>query len=206
MEYLIHSVARGRGNRTARAGLPQNPRMKQYIGASQSRLVRARPLVVSEKMVMDNITELRTKAAAHVLELRTRDGRLVDLETLTPGRAPPSPPLPHPLLDSVANDKNFKMPPGFKFIPPYMSDETSMTQVLPDGEKPALLKEAELPEPIAPVVAAPISVAATELAVPVGEDADLDAALAAAQAEAAPTEADELSSEEDSKKGKRNRR
>jgi hypothetical protein len=91
-----------------------------------------------------------------------------------------------------------------------------MPQLVKDGEKPALLQQAEAVEPVpgadnAPAAAAPTD-EITEPPVEPTNDAELDAALEAAQAEAseetdtAPTEAEDVSSEEAPKKGRRNRR
>lgn len=217
-QYVIHNVSRARHNRAARAALPQNPRMKQYVGAQQQRVVRGHPIIVSSEMVQKNLEELRAKHAAHIIELRTRDGRLVDLATLEAAPAGPIETKAHPRLDSVANDRNFPVPEGFKFVAARGSDDATMPQLVKDGEKPALLQQAEVVEPShgeegAPVVAAAESVAATEEpAAVVTTDAELDAALEAAQAEAseepaaAPPAGEDVSSEETTKKGRRNRR
>lgn len=212
MEYVIHNVSRGRHNRRERAALPANPRMKQYVGSQQQRLVRGQPLIVSEEMVKKNLEEIRAKHAAHILELRTRDGRLVDLKTLEAAPAAPVEPKAHPLLDSLANDKNFKMPPGFKFVPPYVGDDSTMPALVGDGEKPALLQQsiedAPAPAPAAEAPPAPIA----EEPVIVGTDAELEAKLAEAQAEAAEEpeaatpEGEGVSSGEAQKKGRRSRR
>jgi hypothetical protein len=157
--------------------------MKQYVGDLQHRLIAGRPVLVSEEMVRRNLTELKFKAAAHMIELRTRDGRLVDLNTME--AAPPAPPtiLPHPVLDSVANDKTWKYPPGWKFVPPNANADGTMPQILKDGEKPALFSDTSMDETIA---AATEPTPAPEDTPVVSTDAELEAALAAAQAEATP--------------------
>jgi hypothetical protein len=219
-QYMIHNVARARHNRAFRAALPQNPRMKQYVGDRVQRLVRGQPLVVSADMVRRNLQELREKNAKHILEVRTTDGRLVDLSTLE--AAPPLAvePKPHPRLDSLANDKNFPLPPGYKFIAPNTSDDSTMPQLVASGEKPALLQGLEVPEPTPAAEAGdiPETPEAAVVAQPpqddpapvvVDNDSELEAALAQAQADAADgpaaTEGEGVSSVE-SKKGKRNRR
>jgi hypothetical protein len=215
MEYMIHSTARSRHTRAQRAALPQNPRMKQYVGHEQRRLIRGQPILVTEEVLKKNLGELRTKQANHMIEVRTRDGRLVDLETLAPGAAIALPPQARQPLDSLANDRNFKQPEGYKFVPPRGGDDATMPQLVADGEKPALLKQAELAEPLpvegAPAVAATEVVAAPEAApVVASTDAELEAALAAAQSDAAddpaPPEVEDVSSGEAPKKGKRSRR
>lgn len=134
--YYVHSVVRGRQNRAGRAQLGQRPRLKQFVGHEQVRLVRGRPVVLTETQVRQNLEELRAKVAGHVLEVRTPDGRPVDLDTLTPAPRLPSPPLPHPPLDSIARDT-----PWGQYVPPnYRTDQLAMPDhVLPPGQKPQLL-------------------------------------------------------------------
>lgn len=211
MDYMIHSTARSRHTRTARAGLPQNPRMKQYVGGDQRRLIRGQPILVTEEVLKKNLEELRAKQALHMLEVKTRDGRLVDLNTLEVGPAALGEVKAHPPLDSLANDRNFPQPEGYKFVAPRGGDDATMPQLVADGEKPALLKQAELAEPLPgeeQVAAAPIAAEpATEV---VSTDAELEAALAAAQTDAAddpaPPEVEDVSSGEAQKKGRRSRR
>jgi hypothetical protein len=67
------------------------------------------------------------------------DGRKVDLETMMAERGIPSPPLPHPVLDSIANDKNEGIG---QVIPPYVGDDqSSMPHILPKGQIPEVLKK-----------------------------------------------------------------
>ncbi|HEU4635663.1 MAG TPA: hypothetical protein VFS41_05750, partial [Edaphobacter sp.] len=144
--YNVHNVARGRGNRISRAGLPTHRGMKQYIGKAQARLVRSRPVLLTEAELLRDLEDLRARAALHLIEVRTTDGRLVDLSTLTPGEVAPSPKLPHPLLDSVANDIQGV---GEK-MEPQLGDDGSLPHILSPGEKPELLKTKEVEEPLAP--------------------------------------------------------
>jgi hypothetical protein len=216
--YAIHNTSRARHNRKQRAGLPQNPRMKQYVGETQQRLVRGQPILVSEEMVKRNLAELQAKAAAHMLELRTTDGRLVDLKTMQLAPQAPTPPLPHPLLDSVRNDRHqWKYPEGYKFVPPYQSDDVTMPNLLPDGEKPQLFAQTDLEMPAPAVAAAQESlVSETGGSDPEGDpvvpvtgtvDPELEAALAAAQVEASEEPAAEEGAQaEEPRRGRRNRR
>jgi hypothetical protein len=187
--------------------------MKQYVGKDQRRIVRGQPIRISEDVLKRDLEELRTKHANHIIEVRTLDGRLVDLTTLEPGPSPVIPPRPNPRLDSLANDRNFPLPEGYKFVPPYMSDDSSMPQVVPEGGKPALLQE----DQIQTTETAPTEeekLAAGELPSETadapteaqGDDTELDAALAAAQTDAAPEGTEDVSSDESPKKGRRNRR
>jgi len=198
--YTLHNVSRHVSFRSSRASAASHMRKKHYVGDTQMRLVPARPLRVSEDVIKRNIVELRQKAAQHILEVRTLDGRLVDLETMEAAPAAPMPLLPHPKLDSVADDKQVG-----QYIPPYVGDDMAMPLVLPPGEKPALLKDSEMnfPPPAATPEAPPADITT---------DADLEAAIEAAQQEAAeeppaPTTQEAVSSEaEQARKGRRNRR
>lgn len=106
MNFHVINTTRSIQNRTHRALQPQHARLKQYVGTEQFRSVRGRPLVVSEAWVLANIEELRTKNSLGIIEVRTADGRAVDLASMKP--AAPAAPVPAPQfpLDSAANDKN----------------------------------------------------------------------------------------------------
>lgn len=110
-KYAIHSMVRSRHNRLARSQLPQPARFKQYVLPDQRRLVRGRPVIITEAELRENIDTLREQHAAHVLEVRTLDGRIVDLGSI---RVMPPAPVenhtPNPRLDSVAYDRPTGIP------------------------------------------------------------------------------------------------
>jgi hypothetical protein len=106
MDFHVINTSRGRANRTLRAQQPSRVRYKQYLGSEQLRSVRCRPLVVSAEWVEKNLEELKKKSAIGAIEVRTPDGRLVDLSTLEAAPAPAEVPQPNPPLDSAANDEN----------------------------------------------------------------------------------------------------
>jgi hypothetical protein len=204
-QYAVHSVVRAAAHRTHRAQLPAALRKKHYLGTEQVRLMPGRPLIITEDMLRRNLEDFRSKAALHILEVRMMDGRVVDLATLEPGPAAPTPLLPHPKLDSVADDKQVG-----QYIPPYVGDDTAMPQVMPPGQKPSLLTDAAEQKAIddTPDVPVPPSQA-------VDTDAELEEALAAAQADgeeggevegSAPSAQEQVSSEGQPRKGRRNRR
>jgi hypothetical protein len=149
--YTLHVISRSIHNRTARAALPAPPRKKHHIGTDQLRVVAGQRVVVNEDFIMRNLADIKAKAAGHILEVRTMDGRKVDLETLQGAPAPAIPPLPKVKLDSVEDDKNFKYPPGYKYIPPGGPSDQMVPQILQPGEKPALMRPEEPPAPPAPV-------------------------------------------------------
>lgn len=102
--YAIHSTVRGRHNRTQRAMAPAHFRLQQRVGADQARLVRGRPLIITEDKLLRDLEELKRKQKQGILEIRTADGRRFDLESLQPVPMAAPTPLPNPPLDSAAND------------------------------------------------------------------------------------------------------
>lgn len=108
--YAIHSVVRGRANRTLRASTPGSSALKQYLFGNKYRLVRGRPVKVTKQEVLANLPELKQKAKLGLVELRTMSGAKVDLETMVaePERKPA--PMPNVRLDSVNNDKPIGQP------------------------------------------------------------------------------------------------
>ena len=168
-QYVIHSVVRKVDYRTFRAKAPAALRRKQYVGDTQARLVPGTRMLISEETLQRNLLEFRQKTKERIIEVRTTDGRLVDLSTMQPAPAAPVPVLPHPRLDSVKYDR-----PTGQYIPPYVGDDTSMPQVLPHGEKPELLKQAENAEVLD-------AAAAVEVQAQDDSEEALEAAIAAAQ-------------------------
>ena len=193
-QYVIHSVVRSVHHRTHRAKLPAALKRKQYVGDAQARLVPGERMLVDDVFVKRNLLELRQKHADRVLEVRTTDGRVVDLMTLEPGPAAPKVPLVNKRLDSVAHDK-----PTGQYIPPYVGDDSAMPQVLPPGQKPALLDERVFDAGHA------VAAVAAEPQPPVDVDAAVDAALASATDDggSAPAASEAVSSGKGSKKSRR---
>lgn len=101
--YHVISTSRSIRTRTVRAQNATHSGLKQFIGGTH-RLIRKRPLVLSEAEVMKYLKELREKQAIGMLEVQTPDGRLVDLITFKVAPTPVTPPKPKPPLDSIAND------------------------------------------------------------------------------------------------------
>lgn len=102
--YHLMNTCRSVQTRVVRANNPTHSGLKQFIGGTH-RLIRQRPLVFSEELLLQHLDEIRKKHAIGMLEVRTPDGRLVDLETLEPGPSEPTPLKPAPLQDSIANDE-----------------------------------------------------------------------------------------------------
>jgi hypothetical protein len=198
-QYVIHSVVRSVHHRTHRATLPAALKRKQYVGNAQARLVPGARLLVDETFVTRNLLELRQKSADKVLEVRTPDGRVVDLMTMEPGPMAPKVPLINKRLDSVKYDT-----PTGQYIPPYVGDDEAMPQVLPPGQKPALLNERAYDAGHAAAAAA--AEAVVDAAPVVDVDAAVDAAMADAAADdepPAPVAPEAASSGKGSKKSRR---
>lgn len=117
MQFALHSVVRGRANRTVRAAGPTHHRFRQHVTTDQIRLVRGRPVPISGAKVLTNLAELRKKEEAGILEVRTLHGqRLLHLRTLDVAPSANTPPLPRRLPDSAVRDANTGIG---EFIPPF---------------------------------------------------------------------------------------
>lgn len=170
--FAVHSMVRSRFNRTQRATAPQHARFKQHVGSDQRRLLRNRPLLITEDALKRDAAELLELQKTGLLEVRTLDGRPLDLETFQIGMAVPAEnPRPSPILDSVANDIPTGIPfpklPGGAILSPGqvqqvvegMADvdgelkidpKDGTAIVIPLGEKEAPLPEVLLEEPQEP--------------------------------------------------------
>lgn len=107
--YYIHSLVRTGETRLARASAAQKHRFKQYLGGGLIRLVRKRPVPLTETMIRRLLGELVEKEAAGILKVTTPDGRRIDLGTfksLEDKKA--TAPKPHPPQDSAKNDQTFE--------------------------------------------------------------------------------------------------
>jgi hypothetical protein len=101
---FVHSMVRHLRTRGKRAACPARHRFKQYLFGGTRRLVRRRALPITDRELTAHLGELRDKWRAGILEVRTRDGRIVDLDTLEPGPKKEPAPRPRPPLDSIARD------------------------------------------------------------------------------------------------------
>jgi hypothetical protein len=106
-QYLIHNTTRDVTTRFMRRAAPEPPRMTLMLGGGSVRVIRNRPQVVTEGVVRRMLPELLPLELAGRLKLTNLAGLRVDLTTFKVVEAPAvSPPLPHPPVDSAANDKN----------------------------------------------------------------------------------------------------
>lgn len=133
--YFIHSGARKRHNRTKRMQAATNAPFVQYIGNLVIR--RARPVLVDEATLQQYLPQLKVADAEGKLEVRTQDGRLIDLATMSPvvGEEAPKapPPAPNFLPDSAARD----IPAGVPM--PMYQEGAGITQ---DVEAPVIVQQA----------------------------------------------------------------
>lgn len=167
--FHIHNTSRSRFNRTQRAAAPEHGGMKQYIGG-EHRLVRGRPLVMTEAQIQKHLPELVAKKAQGLIDVKTADGLSIDLKTgRTVTLAPPPAPLPNPPLDSIQNDKPAGLNrPQIAGGLPEMGDASDPSRVpdlvagaiseddedeeddgapVPDGSEPSLLGTSGSPTP-----------------------------------------------------------
>jgi len=108
-QYFIHSTVRARHTRLKRMKAPVHAALLQHIGGLRVR--RKRPVPVTMEKLGEIIHDLRKAHADGRLELRTADGRIVDLYTGEPqGPAPVPRPVAGAPLDSAAMDKPAGIP------------------------------------------------------------------------------------------------
>jgi hypothetical protein len=103
--YRVHSLVRSIRNRRQRTVNPGKLRFKQYVMNNSARLVRKRPLTITSRQLEKHLEEFQKKAAAGALEVRSIDGRVLDLSTMKLAAPAPAVVQPHPRPDSVEHDK-----------------------------------------------------------------------------------------------------
>lgn len=125
MDYYLHNTSRSVHTRAQRYSAPQHGGAKQFF--KESRVLRGRPVLITDAEILAHLNELKDKAAVGLIEVRSADGRKLDLSTLQlEGKVTPSPLLPHPVLDSVKNDKPSGVP-----MPIYPDGAVQLLQVPP---------------------------------------------------------------------------
>lgn len=107
--YKIHNTSRAVHTRFIRTISPGKAKMKQHVGGGELRILRSRPLVVSEEVLARHLEEIKAKQKVGALEVRTLDGRLVNLEDMSVGAGEPKVATPVPQMDSAKNDKNLNI-------------------------------------------------------------------------------------------------
>jgi len=117
MNYQIHNGSRAIHNRSLRSQMPQHGGHKQYVCKAELRLIRGRPLEVSDLQLQEHLEELQEKQEQGLVYVTTVDGHMVDLLTMEVSPSVPESPRPTPALDSAANDKA-----GGEVIPRFAGD------------------------------------------------------------------------------------
>lgn len=176
--FLLVNTTRARHTLAQRRSRPGRVRGKHYVGDNSLRLVRQRPLMVTGDWVTRHLEELREKAAWGVLEVRTLDGRALDLESLSVGALPPDAPMPNFLPDSAENDKphfghDVEKFPGAQTIEKTMKAQAELEEKI-SAQEAQMSSEAEdlfaqaaeemSAEPVAPEVAPEAEEATPEVA------------------------------------------
>lgn len=142
--FVLHNTVRRRHTRLKRMQAASRHRFKQYV-AGAVRVTRNRPRPVKQSFIEKHLEELKAKEKAGLMEVRTPGGQLVDLNTMTAAPPPAPKPLPHPPMDSAANDEPMGAP-----MPIYREGKGVDEPV----EPPALAND-DIPEGIEPESPAP---------------------------------------------------
>jgi hypothetical protein len=108
MKYYVHNTVRHVENRVKRYAGATHRGLVQYVG--DKRVIRGRPLVISEEELQKHLDELKSKYEQGLLMVCSAAGNVIDFGTLKPSKLPPPPPLPNFLPDSVVNDKPSGIP------------------------------------------------------------------------------------------------
>lgn len=115
MHFHVHNGARDVETRNTRAQRPTHGGLKQHIMNGSRRLLRGRPVVITEEQLKQHISEFRAKAKEGILYVTTLDGREVNLydDRLPIEDAPPPVNFrPNPPLDDANNDTPHGVPMG----------------------------------------------------------------------------------------------
>ena len=142
MLYHVHNMSRALSTRAKRYTSPTHRGMVQFMAGQ--RIIRGRPLVIDENTLLKNLDSLKSSETAGYIEVRTPDGRRVDLETLEPAAPPPAVPLPIIVPDSMNND----VPTG-RPMPIYPDGAVQSSKPTPQ-ESPVAVEEIVEPTPVAP--------------------------------------------------------
>ena len=106
---VLHNTVRRQHTRLKRAQSPTRHRFKQYVGGA-IRVTRNRPRPVRQSFVEKHLVQLKDMFEAGLMEVRTRGGQLVDLNTMKAASPPKPKPQPNRRLDSAADDKPMGSP------------------------------------------------------------------------------------------------
>lgn len=143
--YWLVSTVRGRTNRTARALAPTRQKFKQFVLDGKVRLVRGRPVQVTNQVLNQHKAELKSLVDQHVLEIHlgTPDGPLHTFGAAAPEVKKVEPEKPHAhetiaekLEDAKVSDEILIESGDY----PEVVVEKSADEVKPEPEKPSVKK------------------------------------------------------------------
>lgn len=138
--YLLHNTIRDRNTRLARLEHGSKRGMVQFVLKSRRRLVRARPLHLTEEEMLENLKELQELQRSGKAKVTLRSGVPVDLFTLREVPvAPVANTTPNFPLDSINRDKpsGIRMdrndqPPPVDFVMPVEPPDAAVDDPIPD--------------------------------------------------------------------------
>jgi hypothetical protein len=103
-QFKVHNGARDPETRTLRASNAQHRGLKLFIPIGQQRVLRGRPVIVTEAQIQEKLEEMRALQASGLIYVTTMDERVVDLFTGAAAPVPAEPPRPNPPLDDARRD------------------------------------------------------------------------------------------------------
>jgi len=108
MLYHVHNLTRSVATRLTRAKTARRTRNPLLLSGGDLRVPRGRYGIVTKSKLLQMVVELKKKESAGALKVTTATGQRINLDDFSPveGRAKES--LPHPPLDSAANDKTYE--------------------------------------------------------------------------------------------------
>lgn len=140
--YAIHSLVRRQKTKLTRTTAPKRHRFMLHIGGGDIKVRRGkhRPTVIREGLFMRHLRDIKEKADAGMIEVRTPTGQLVDLDTFEVAPLPPPKPTPDPPVDTAADDKPAGEPqrvyPEGRAIDEEPETPALADATLPEGEEP----------------------------------------------------------------------
>lgn len=145
MSYCLHSTVRSLKTRTLRATQPTHSRRTQFVLDTQRRLIPGRATVIQDDELFRNIESLKQLEKDGILEVRTPEGALVNLETLKVQVKMPDPKVrPERRVDSAHDD----LPIGRTFRKTDLSNEL----MVDPAAKPKILSDDPVHPPLPPPV------------------------------------------------------
>lgn len=194
--YRIVSMSKSRATRPHRRAGAARGETKQYVLGGTRRLLPERDVMISHADLLAHRDELLDRSKRGLLEVRTNDGRRVNLTTLEVGTLPPPPTPPAPPDFSL--EAELRREPPKSVVPatntvPLTPEEASSTVAAMAG---VTAEEAEPP----PVLEAPEAETTSE---PALEETAFEAETAP---EAEPVLAPEVETSSDQGTSRRSRR